>query len=286
MEVRRLTTEHTLQVAGRQLPDRSRRRRPFRAEDGSFSVEAAAVFPLFMVLLAAFLRMIPIYALELSLQRTMSEDGAAAALAAAALPENEEKEAVAEAAGAFISAAALAAHLEALYGSMAERAGVTGGFYTGHCRVRADEVDLSVVINVRVFGLPEDIGTVRVVTRSVHRTFAGVSLATDEEDDETVYVTQSGTVYHRSMSCPYIQAAVQYCPAGQLASARNRSGEIYRRCERCCPSDADGGYYVTPYGVRYHSTETCSYLLHTVTAMPKSEAAEKLRPCPKCGGSP
>ena len=286
MKAKRFQKMNTLQVAGRLLSSLRVRRRGKRTASGSFSVEAALVFPLLMVLLAALLRMIPIYALQVSLQRTLSEDGAAAALAAAAFPEPADEEGILEeVGGAFVSAAAVAAQMELLYGYDAAKAGLTGDFYTGHCRIGSSRIDLSVVTEVRI-GLPGEKGKVRIITRSVHRTFTGISLAVeeDEAEDDIVYVTASGTVYHRSISCPYIRAAIQYCPKEKLASARSASGEIYRPCERCRPSEGDGGYYITPYGNRYHSTETCSHLLHNVSTLPLSEAAAKYRPCSKCGG--
>ena len=103
---------------------------------------------------------------------------------------------------------------------------------------------------------------------------------TDEEEEE-VYVTETGTVYHKDPDCTHIRLSIRSVSKNQLKGIRNVNGGKYHACERCRGGSGDK-VYVSPYGDKYHSSLNCSGLKRTVNKVSLSEA-EKLRPCSKCG---
>ncbi len=114
------------------------------------------------------------------------------------------------------------------------------------------------------------------------------SVADAGEESETeegyVYVTKTGTVYHRDRGCTYISLKVKRLSYGKLPEERNRYGAKYYPCESCASGKAAGEVvWITESGNRYHLEESCSKLKRTVTKLKESEAGD-YRPCSRCGG--
>ena len=106
--------------------------------------------------------------------------------------------------------------------------------------------------------------------------------APEEEDEEIVYVTPTGRVYHRERNCTYLLPRVRALPAGELNRERNESGGRYYACETCRPGKS-GTVYVTEYGNRYHSSRNCSTISRTVKEVKLSAVVGRMPPCSKCG---
>lgn len=103
----------------------------------------------------------------------------------------------------------------------------------------------------------------------------------EQEQEEQVYVAETGQVYHRDPNCTHIKLTIQKVPKTALSGLRNASGGKYHCCERC-GKGSGGTVYISPYGDKYHSSLECSGLKRTVRKVSLSEA-EGLRPCSKCG---
>ncbi len=103
----------------------------------------------------------------------------------------------------------------------------------------------------------------------------------DKSDDEIVYVTETGLVYHRDYNCTHLDLSIRMVPEQEVAALRNHSGGKYHACERC-GGVGSGGVYITDTGNRYHSSLSCSGLKRTVYAVHISEVAGK-GACSKCG---
>ena len=101
--------------------------------------------------------------------------------------------------------------------------------------------------------------------------------------EQMVYVTASGSVYHRSLACRYLNVSTTAISSAQLATRRNRSGKRYTACERCARGAPAPLVYVTATGDRYHNDQTCSSLKRSVRMIRESEAIG-MRPCSVCGG--
>ena len=102
------------------------------------------------------------------------------------------------------------------------------------------------------------------------------------EDEETVYITETGMVYHRDYHCNYLELSARMVPAEIVEDLRNESQGKYYPCERCAHKGAGSGVYITDYGDRYHTSLSCSGLKRTIYAVPLSEAVGK-GACSKCG---
>lgn len=104
-----------------------------------------------------------------------------------------------------------------------------------------------------------------------------------EKQEEKVYVTATGTVYHKDENCTHIKLSIQTVSKGNVDDMRNKSGGKYHACEQC-GTGAGGSVYITDYGDRYHSSLGCSGLKRSVLEVPVSQV-EDWRACSKCGGS-
>ena len=104
-----------------------------------------------------------------------------------------------------------------------------------------------------------------------------------DKKEEIVYITETGTVYHRSRECTHLDLSIHATTYTQALSDRNEGGAKYHACERCGGSPKEGStVYVTDYGNRYHNSLSCSGLKRTVMEIPISEAGSRA-PCSKCG---
>lgn len=150
-----------------------------------------------------------------------------------------------------------------------------------------ETIDLRVISGVR-FPLPVfQVKKLRFLERGRVRAWTGRSLSDSDgeqgesEDGETVYITETGSVYHRDENCTHIRRSISSGKVAELEKRRNGSGGKYYPCS-CYLAHPSALVYYTTYGDRYHSTLSCSRLKRTVRKVKLSEA-EHLRPCTKCG---
>lgn len=101
------------------------------------------------------------------------------------------------------------------------------------------------------------------------------------ENDDIVYVTETGIVYHRDYHCTHLDLSIHMAQASELDTLRNESGGKYYPCEKCAHGVCDA-VYITNTGDRYHSSLSCSGLKRTVYAVKISEVVGK-GACSKCG---
>ena len=103
-----------------------------------------------------------------------------------------------------------------------------------------------------------------------------------QENEETVYVTENGMVFHRDYHCNYLELSIRMVPYSMVDDLRNESQGKYHACERCVHGGAASEVYITEYGERYHNSVSCSGLKRTIYASPLTEAVGK-GACSKCG---
>lgn len=104
----------------------------------------------------------------------------------------------------------------------------------------------------------------------------------NEEEDIYVYITKTGSKYHTTCECTYLQVPIKAVSDEQIHEIRNASGGKYYPCERCRPKES-GIFYVAGDGSRYHGRSDCPALKRTVYIIPLSKA-QGYTPCGKCGG--
>ena len=104
----------------------------------------------------------------------------------------------------------------------------------------------------------------------------------DNDAEEMVYVTEYGTVYHRSLSCSHLNFNIRSVDYKNVSKERSNDGSKYHPCEYCMSHGATPRtVYITDDGTRYHSTLSCGALKRTIHEVPLSETS--LPPCSECG---
>lgn len=99
---------------------------------------------------------------------------------------------------------------------------------------------------------------------------------------EYVFITETGSVYHRRADCTYLELSVYRVDHSEILSIRNKDGGIYYQCE-ICGDKVGKDCYLTDYGNRYHSSPVCSGIKRTVFRILLEEAfAQGKRACSKC----
>lgn len=149
-----------------------------------------------------------------------------------------------------------------------------------------DVVDLQVSYQVKPFSGIMGFDGFRVRQRYYGRAWTGYDVeqfaGEQSDEDPMVYITETGTVYHVSGNCSYLNPTVHRVAAAEIKSRRNASGAIYHSCEKCGTGVTLTTYYVTEQGNRYHSNLNCSGLKRTIYTVPLSQVGGRGR-CSKCG---
>lgn len=239
---------------------------------GSITVEAALAVPIFFLAVVSLL-----YLMEIMSVRTAVRAGLQAAAkqrmqesyAAEVLPSQVERDMV-----HFIGAKRL------------ERSVIVGGSGGLHCEdshislhtgIGTLAVRYDVRLPIPMFGVPPV--TYKESMRVKTWTGYEKNMFGNQEDD-TVYITETGLVYHRDYHCTHLELSIRMVQASETALLRNESGGKYYPCEHCAQADSEA-VYITDTGDRYHSSLKCSGLKRTVYAVPISEAAGK-GACSRC----
>ncbi len=99
---------------------------------------------------------------------------------------------------------------------------------------------------------------------------------------EMVYVTDHGLVYHKELTCTYLELSIKAVPYSQLENLRNTQGRKYSACEICGGNaQAQSNVFVTEQGVRYHCSLECRGIKRNIYAVPVSDVYG-LGGCSKC----
>ena len=110
----------------------------------------------------------------------------------------------------------------------------------------------------------------------------------EENEEEQVYIAETGSVYHKKADCTHLKLSVSPAEYGALSSMRNENGAIYYACEVCVKKAvyaAGDRVYITKEGNRYHGEIGCRGLLRRVRSVTLEEALQEgRRPCKRCGG--
>ncbi len=123
-----------------------------------------------------------------------------------------------------------------------------------------------------------------VLNRCRVRAWTGYDVASDAVTDageRMVYITETGTVFHLTKTCTYLDLSIQPVTDGELGGCRNQSGGIYESCDICGDGETSL-YFITDYGECYHTSLTCSGLKRTITQIPISQVGER-HACSRCG---
>ena len=101
--------------------------------------------------------------------------------------------------------------------------------------------------------------------------------------EEFVYITENGTVYHKSRGCSHLTLSIREVEKDRLGSLRNEDGGKYYACEYC-GGEEEAAVFITDQGNRYHTSLTCGGLKRTIYVVRLSETRGR-GPCSRCAGT-
>ncbi|SFC83467.1 hypothetical protein [Butyrivibrio sp. YAB3001] len=104
----------------------------------------------------------------------------------------------------------------------------------------------------------------------------------NHNEEEVVFITEHGTVYHRDSGCKYLNHKIESIRYEDIENKRNLDGAKYYSCEYCGKGIAGGNVFITNYGKKYHTRLNCPGLKRNIYAIPISEVGGR-SPCHGCG---
>lgn len=149
-----------------------------------------------------------------------------------------------------------------------------------------DEIDVTLTYRIKpmvgIFGF----SGFTMKNRCRMKAWTGYRLPMSESEksleEELVYVTENGSVYHKSRQCSHLALSVREIERDSLSVLRNESGEKYYPCEMCGTGNQKQ-VFLSDWGNRYHTSLTCGGLKRTVYVIRISEIGGK-GACSKCAG--
>lgn len=242
------------------------------------TVEAAVTVPLLLLFFLSMGSMIELLCLHGNVQFALWQAGTEAAVYGSTLADSD-------AAASILSSLYLEERVKAILGKeYLDKAPVQGG--SSGLKVLAlakdDVLTVTAVYRAGVAGLPvlPDITLSNVFCSHM---WTGGGLSGQGQETQTVYVTETGTVYHRSRDCTHLLLSVRAIDAALIGQQRNEWGRKYGACDRCASGPWPSTLYITREGLCYHYNEKCSGLKRTVYVRELSELPGSYRPCSRCG---
>ncbi|HHX55223.1 MAG TPA: hypothetical protein GX705_02640 [Clostridiales bacterium] len=269
----------------------------------SFTLEAALVLPIFMFSIIVFIYLLQIMIIHDNLQEGITNIGLEAAkygyIYDGLIEENKEDEIVDDALDMLIAKGIDSTFFKvALYDNVDSRllegSCIRGGFvgihtYLSNYMEENDTVDVIINYKIEIPTLFFNIDNFQIVQRAKLRGWNGYKpLAkfkketTEDTNEEMVYITETGTVYHTSRQCTHLRLSIKLVPFEQIPKLRNNSGGKYKKCQICASNSRPGNsVYITTNGDRYHINGNCSGLKRTIKEVPLSQVKGRSL-CERC----
>lgn len=138
--------------------------------------------------------------------------------------------------------------------------------------------DIVLNYKIKIPFIPDNIITLPFVQRCRFKTWIGEEITKkDTTEQNIVYITKTGTVYHTNRECTHLNLSIRKCLYSELREARNENGGIYHSCSLCDESiSLNPGYvYITDSGDKWHTSITCSGLKRDVIEIDIKEVGER-----------
>ena len=103
-----------------------------------------------------------------------------------------------------------------------------------------------------------------------------------KQQEEVVYMTEHGTVYHMSKTCMYLNIRLKSIPVFEIEKVRNNSGQRYTECSKCKKEQKIEQVYISLGGNKYHWSLQCPSIKRTIIEK-KKEEVNGILACHKCG---
>ncbi len=255
--------------------------------DGSFTIEAAILIPLFVMISVGVFLFSRIMILEWGISCSLDKSVRVLAMSAdivdsvsEKLLEDEEKGDNLELAAVILYAKEQMIENEVSFGYI--ELGEMGIDYTDS-EVTSQEINIVVHYRVKMPFPAFTFGGWEITQSARAHRWVGYDPTEDENGIRYVYVTEYGEAYHLDRNCAYLNPSIRTISRGELSTERSSDGGKYNKCPICGDHD-ETTLYVTDWGGCYHSRLSCSGLKRSVKIIPYDEAVESYHECSKCGG--
>ncbi len=264
--------------------------------NASITVEASIALPLFIFFFVNIMTMFNILKMQCDMEAALHQTGNEVALYAydercAEGIIGAQDSGLSTVTGA-LSLLYIQSRVEEYLGTELEKSCVTGGasglsYINSRVMMGNDIIDI--VVDYKVHPLISLIGfkDFPVESRYYAHAWTGYDISgtgdISQEEEEMVYVTEYGEVYHRDINCKHLKLNVRTIGYESLGGVRNADGSKYYPCEYCGKGIAGGNVFITDYGNRYHSSVSCAGLKRKIYTIPISEVDGR-PPCSSCGG--
>lgn len=123
--------------------------------------------------------------------------------------------------------------------------------------------------------------SIRLLVGNKSRKWTGKTEGVEGGSDPIVYYTETGTVYHTTKTCSYLDLSVHSAKFQEIVGLRNKNGHKYNACSKCAAKKGETYIvFITDFGTVYHVDAACPGLKRTIYEAHLSEV--NLRPCKKC----
>lgn len=252
----------------------------------SLSIEAAFVVPLFLFGIITILSSVEVLRMQSNVTMALHQSGKELAIYGYAYDKLETGEAGKELLAGITTSINVTHEVKKELGKDAIAKAIENNGVT--CIkseiMKNDMIDLVVAYQMTPIFSMVPIRSFTMANRCRMRAWTGYdnTKAIDNKNtEEMVYITETGSVYHRNRNCSHLTLSIRTCSIDDVFDMRNEDGSKYYPCEECgyC---AEGTVYITDSGNRYHSSITCSGLKRTIRAIPISQVGART-PCLRCG---
>lgn len=241
---------------------------------GSYTLEAAVIFPLVAGLMVSILFFFRVIQIEMHVKTALAYAARKTAVSCSRIDSDMLT----------LSSA------EVLFKSKLAESNIVCNYVSGGMwgvsligsEVNGDNVNLEAKYKVKLPINFFSVDGIWIEQHSNSRKWTGKDI--EKEIDPYVFYTEYGEVYHLSEQCNYLDLSISSVGISQISNLRNKSGHKYSACT--CTADKNANdriVFITDYGEEYHAKLGCSDLKRTVHMAHLSEIGEK-RVCSKCKG--
>lgn len=251
--------------------------------NGSMTLEAAFVLPIFMLVMVSVMHLIMLLNFQTMLHTNLENTANEIVMK---YIDNQESKDVSE-----------PSVIDELYvwnqvmhedvKKVKERLGIYNLFITLDSDLEIEEnkdgiYQLCVTYSVPIPLISKHIYRLRFADQCCFRAFIGSEME-QEQKAELVYITERGTVYHLYEDCTHIHLSILEVTYEAVSMLRNTNGERYKKCEKCIHSQVQSGEIlkITTDGNRYHRVEDCAGIKRMVQKVEK-DSVKNLPLCKRC----
>lgn len=268
--------------------------------NGSITVEASIVLPIFLFAMISVIYLFNIMyiqsVLQIQLENTAAIVNASTCVTSEAdisLTDNESsflEKVIVDTAGAFLfETMFMDEELKDFLDNTLIVDGSNGLTFIGSKITNLDEPhDVVLRYSVALPFISPDVLTINMEQHCYFKPFNGKELRQNIYlFDRSVYIAHNGTVFHSNASCSYLER-LTFCVS--LAIAKDKNPSI-TPCTRCyintdillapIPDQRNYIYVTEEYDV-YHKLQYCSHVERNVQVISYTEAMEKYTPCSRC----